>query len=72
MQSRSCRRPAALPQEAALANPDDDGLTAEDLERAMRQTPRGAFAVAGVAVGLLMAAWLAIYLFVFLPRGTVG
>jgi hypothetical protein len=62
-----------LLQEAALlADPDDDGLTAETLERALRQTPRGALAVAGVAVGLLMAAWLCIYLFVFLPRGSVG
>jgi asparagine N-glycosylation enzyme membrane subunit Stt3 len=59
-------------QEAALADSDDDGLTVENLERALRQAPRGAFAVAGVAVGLLMAAWLAIYLFVFLPRGSVG
>lgn len=61
-----------MPQEAALADPDDDGLAAETLDQALRQTPRGAFAVAGLAVGLLMAAWLAIYLFVFLPRGTVG
>lgn len=61
-----------LAKEAALADPDDDGLTAEILEQALQQTPRGAFAVAGLAVGLLMAAWLAIYLFVFLPRGAVG
>jgi len=61
-----------LPQEAALADSDDDGLDSDTLEQALNQTPRGAFAVAGLAVGLLMAAWLAIYLFVFLPRGTVG
>lgn len=59
-------------QEAILPDPDDDGLTAESLETALAQTPRGAFAVAGVAVGLLMAAWFAIYLFVFLPRGQAG
>lgn len=42
------------------------------LEAAMESTPRGALIVSGIAVGLLMLAWLAIYIFVFLPRGTVG
>ena len=51
---------------------DDDGLSEEALEDALRETPKGAFALAGVTVALLMAAWLAIYLFVFLPRGSVG
>ena len=50
----------------------DDGIEPEALEAALRQTPRGAFALAGVTVALLMAAWLAIYLFVFLPRGSIG
>ena len=48
---------------------------AEELERvevAMRGGPRGAIAVSGIAVGLLMLAYFAIYVFVFLPRGTVG
>ena len=34
--------------------------------------PRGAFALAGLAVGLLVAAWLAVYFFLFLTRGPVG
>jgi asparagine N-glycosylation enzyme membrane subunit Stt3 len=51
---------------------DDDGLSQEQIDLALRETPRGAFALAGLAVGLLMAAWLAIYLFVFLPRGPVS
>lgn len=38
----------------------------------LQQAPRGAFALAGTAVGLLIAAWLLIYFFVFLARGTVG
>lgn len=42
------------------------------LEEAMSGGPRGAVAVSGIAVGLLLLAWLSIYLFVFLPRGTVG
>jgi hypothetical protein len=52
--------------------PDDDGLGDAEIEAALRQTPKGAFALAGLTVGLLMAAWLAMYLFVFLPRGSVG
>jgi hypothetical protein len=49
---------------------DDDDIAA--LEEALKEAPRGAIAVAGTAVILLMLCWLAIYLFVFLPRGTVG
>jgi hypothetical protein len=55
-----------------MVSEDDDGLTPETLERAVAQTPRGAFALAGLTVGLLMLCWLGIYLFVFLPRGEVG
>ena len=51
---------------------DDDGVAEADLERVLAETPKGAFALAGLTVGLLMLAWLAIYLFVFLPRGEVG
>ena len=51
---------------------DDDDLTEEALEAALAETPKGAFALAGITTGLLMAAWLAIYLLVFLPRGSVG
>jgi hypothetical protein len=50
----------------------DDGLSQEMIEAALKQTPRGAFALAGITVGLLIVGWLAIYLFVFLPRGSVG
>ena len=49
---------------------DDDDLAA--LDEARKEAPRGAIAVAGTAVILLMLCWLAIYLFVFLPRGSVG
>jgi asparagine N-glycosylation enzyme membrane subunit Stt3 len=51
---------------------DDDGLGKAEIAAALEQTPRGAFALAGLTVGLLMAAWVAIYVFVFLPRGAVG
>lgn len=49
-----------------------DDVSPEKLEAALRETPRGAFALAGLTVALLMLAWLAIYLFVFLPRGSIG
>jgi hypothetical protein len=48
----------------------DDDLVA--LERALEETPRGAVAVAGAAVALLMVGWFFLYFFVFLPRGSVG
>lgn len=49
-----------------------DGDEEAALEAALQEAPRGAVAVAGVAVGLLLICWFAIYLFVFLPRGSVG
>ena len=39
---------------------------------ALREVPRGAIALGGVAVVLLLVAWLLIYLLVYLPRGMVG
>jgi len=47
-------------------------LDDDDLEREMQEVPRGAFALAALAVGVLLACWLLVYLFVFLPRGMVG
>jgi hypothetical protein len=42
------------------------------VESAMETTPRGALAVSGIAVVLLLLGWFFVYLFIFLPRGTVG
>lgn len=55
-----------------MADLTEDDLTEEQIAAALKETPRGAFALAGLTVGLLMLAWWAIYLFVFLPRGAVG
>jgi hypothetical protein len=44
----------------------------ERLETAMRPGPIGAIVVSGIAVGLLLLGWLFVYVFIFLPRGTVG
>ena len=34
--------------------------------------PRGAFAVAGLAVLILLALWFAFFFFIFVPRGSSG
>ena len=34
--------------------------------------PHGALAVAGLSVAVLLAIWLAFFLFIYLPRGAVG
>ena len=49
-----------------------DGVDEAALAQAMRVVPLGAGILAGGAVALLVLGYLAIYLLVFLPRGTVG
>jgi hypothetical protein len=49
-----------------------DAEELERLESAMEVTPNGAILVSAIAVGLLLLCWFAVYIFVFLPRGTVG
>ena len=34
--------------------------------------PRGALLLAALSVGVVVALWVAFYLFVFLPRGAIG
>lgn len=46
----------------------DDAALAE----VMRVAPLGAAVVAGTAVALMVFGFIAVYLLVFLPRGTVG
>jgi hypothetical protein len=48
-----------------------DPIKGEDLERVLETVPQGAFALAGATVGLLLLAYLALYFFVFLPRGPI-
>jgi len=52
------------------AKPRDEPDEA-DLERVLKFVPRGAAALAGVAVALIIVGWLLIYFLVFLPRGPV-
>ncbi|MGV8838725.1 MAG: hypothetical protein ACWA6X_00325 [Bauldia sp.] len=50
--------------------PDD--IREADLERAFKTVPRGAAALAGLGVALILVGWLLVYLLVFLPRGPVN
>lgn len=49
-----------------------DSVLEADLERVLKEVPRGALALCGIAVALLLICWLAIYFGVFLPRGPVS
>ena len=40
----------------------------EEIEAIARGGPRGAIAVAGIATAIVLAMWLAFYLFVFVPQ----
>jgi hypothetical protein len=58
---------AAASPEHVAAPIDSDAAAA-----ALRHGPRGALFVAGIAVSLLLAGWLAFYFLLFLPRGSIG
>jgi hypothetical protein len=61
-------------QPSAADNPFEaaDEIDPAALAEAMRTVPLGAGVLAGSAVALLVLGYLAIYILVFLPRGTVG
>ena len=61
-----------LPSTADLPPEGADNIDEAALAEVMRIAPLGAAIVAGTAVALLVAGYLAMYLLVFLPRGTVG
>ena len=43
----------------------------ERVHEIVKRGPSGAFAVAGVATAIVVACYLAFYVFVYLPRGAV-
>ena len=55
----------------SAAEPATAELSPEELAR-LAQVPWGAAWLAGIAVGLLLATWVLIYVLVYLPRGMVG
>ncbi|MBV9532197.1 MAG: hypothetical protein JO283_14310 [Bradyrhizobium sp.] len=57
-----------------MFNSDQPERVATDeqaLERVVAGGPHGALMVAGIATVLVVAIWLAFYLFVFMPRGAL-
>jgi hypothetical protein len=44
----------------------------DELERIAAAGPRGALALAGLAVATLLAIWLAFFVLVYLPRGPIA
>jgi hypothetical protein len=46
--------------------------TQEEVRRVVMMGPRGAMALAATTVAMLIAIWIAFFVFVFLPRGPVG
>jgi hypothetical protein len=63
---------SATPSSADFPSEETDQVDEAALADVMRVTPLGAGVLAGTAVALLVIGYLAIYLLVFLPRGTVG
>jgi hypothetical protein len=58
------------PVDNPFEGPDDIDQAA--LNTVLRTVPLGAAVLAGSAVALVVLGYLAIYIFVFLPRGVVG
>jgi hypothetical protein len=54
-------------EEERVPNP-----ASQSLDAVLREVPKGALALAGLALAILLIAWLLMYLLVFIPRGTVG
>ena len=48
---------------------NDASADQQRVDAVVAQGPRGAFAVAGLAVAIVMAIWLAFYVLVYLARG---
>jgi hypothetical protein len=63
-----------IPPSSAVDAPSEvpDQVDEAALAEVMRIVPLGTAVVAGTAVALMVLGYLAIYLFVFLPRGPVG
>ena len=47
-------------------------IGADEAAEALRNGPVGALLIASIAVGLLLAGWMAFYFLLFMPRGPIG
>jgi hypothetical protein len=57
---------------AGKTRSSDESVAQSDLDAVMEQVPKGALALAGIAVLLLLIGWCFVYFFIFIPRGSVG
>jgi len=65
---------ASEPYQVAMHSPHPTGapVSTEAAAQALARGPIGAFAVAGIAVGVIFIAWLVFYFLLFIPRGAIG
>ena len=49
-----------------------ENVTQSEIDAFMDEVPKGALALAGIAVLLLLSGWFFVYFAIFIPRGTVG
>ncbi|HTN49989.1 MAG TPA: hypothetical protein VMK32_11210 [Burkholderiaceae bacterium] len=54
------------PENVALQGDEDE------VQKIVASGPRGALALAGLTVALLLALWFAFFILVYLPRGAIG
>jgi Cytochrome c oxidase subunit IIa family len=52
--------------------PGDDDVAQGELDAVMGEVPKGALALVGVAILLLLTGWFFVYFAIFIPRGSVG
>jgi hypothetical protein len=52
-------------------DPRTEASEEERIEQIVREGPRGALVLAGIATAVVVAIWFAFYFLVFLPRGVI-
>ena len=62
------------PEPTSADRPEDavDLVREEDLERVLKDVPKGTLALAGLAVALTLILWLLVYFGLFIPRGPIN
>ncbi len=61
-----------VPPSAERGDEAPETVSDADLERVLKQVPRGTLALTGTAVAILIIAWLIVYFGIFLPRGAIN
>ncbi len=51
---------------------ETDPAFGAEIDAVMNDVPKGALAISGIAVLLLLCGWFYVYFFIFVPRGAVG